>query len=53
MNGKVLLDADYELGGGSDLQFSLDMSELITGSYIYSIEVDGKFLKSDNVLIVK
>jgi len=53
INGKILIDTFYELKGGSDLQYSLDMSELITGTYIYSIEIDGKFLSSDNVLIVK
>lgn len=52
MTGRQINELSEPLKSTNNI-FNLNLSNLISGSYLYSIEIDGKLAKSDNIIITR
>jgi hypothetical protein len=52
LEGNEMINETFNLSSGTNI-LELDLSQLISGSYLYDISIDGKRIKSDKLNIVK
>ena len=53
LNGSVLERQSFEINSMLEASYMIDISKYKTGTYIYRIDVNGRFFKSDKFIIVK
>lgn len=52
INGKEVSELTSELNPNHN-SFNLSLNKLVSGSYLYAVEIDGIIVKTDNIVIIK